>query len=59
MTGFKTIDEAIEAVVHQGSSKCEILILRNDIQSLLQGTSVAEKDVFYQESDWVLRGLHF
>ena len=29
---------------------CEILILRNGIQDLPQGTDVAEKDVFYQDS---------
>ena len=47
LTSFKTIDETIESVVRQGCSKCEILILRNDIQSLPQGTDVAEKDVCY------------
>ena len=57
MTGFKTIDETIESVVRQECSKCEILILRNDIQSLPQGTDVAEKDVFYQDPDYLLREI--
>ena len=47
LTDFKTIDETIESVVYQKCPKCEILILRNDIKSLPQGTDVAEKDVFY------------
>ena len=57
MTGFKTIDETIESVVRQECSKCEILILRNDIQSLPQGTDVAEKAVFYQDPDYLLREI--
>ena len=57
LTGFKTIDETIGSVVRQGCSKCEILILRNDIQSLPQGTDVAEKDVFYQGSNYLLREI--
>lgn len=57
MTGFKIIDETIESVNRQGCSKCEILILRNDIQSLPQGTNVAEKDVFYQDTDYLLREI--
>lgn len=57
MTGFKTIDETIESVVRQGCSKCEILILRNDIQSLPQGTDVAEKNVSYLDSDYLLREI--
>lgn len=57
LTDFKTIDETIESVVRQGCSKCEILILRNDIQSLPQGTDVAEKNVFYLDSNYLLREI--
>ena len=57
MTGFKTIDDTIESVVRQGCSECEILILRNDIQSLPQGTDVAEKNVSYLDSDYLLREI--
>ena len=57
MTGFKTIDDTIESVVRQGCSECEILILRNDIQSLSQGTDVAEKNVSYLDSDYLLREI--
>ena len=57
MTGFKTIDDTIESVVRQGCSECEILILRNDIKSLPQGTDVAEKNVSYLDSDYLLREI--
>ena len=57
MTGFKTIDDTIESVVRQECSECEILILRNDIQSLPQGTDVAEKNVSYMDSDYLLREI--
>lgn len=57
MTGFKTIDDTIESVVRQGCSECEILILRNDIQSMPQGTDVAEKNVSYLDSDYLLREI--
>ena len=57
MTGFKTIDETIESVVRQRCPKCEILILRNDIKSLPQGTDVAEKNVSYLDSDYLLREI--
>lgn len=33
--------------MRQECPNCEILILRNGIQDLPQGTDVAEKDVFY------------
>lgn len=33
------------------------MILRNDIQDLPQGTDVAEKDVFYQDSDYLIREI--
>ena len=57
MTGLKTINETIESVIREECAKCEILILRNDIQSLPQGTDVAEKDIFYQDSDYLLREI--
>ena len=57
MTGFKTIDDTIESVVRQGCSECEILIRRNDIQSVSQGTDVAEKNVSYLDSDYLLREI--
>ncbi|NCC02399.1 MAG: glycosyltransferase, partial [Clostridia bacterium] len=57
LTGFKTIDDTIESVVRQGCSECEILILRNDIKSLPQGTDVAEKNVSYLDSDYLLREI--
>ncbi|NCB94778.1 MAG: glycosyltransferase family 2 protein, partial [Clostridia bacterium] len=57
LTGFKTIDDTIESVIRQGCSECEILILRNDIQSLPQGTDVAEKNVSYLDSDYLLREI--
>ena len=57
MTGLKTINETIESVIREECPKCEILILRNDIQSLPQGTDVAEKDIFYQDSDYLLREI--
>ena len=34
------------------------MILRNDIKDLPQGTDVAEKDVFYQDSDYLLREFY-
>ena len=34
------------------------MILRNDIQDLPQGTDVAEKDVFYQDSDYLIRVIY-
>ena len=34
------------------------MILRNDIQDLPQGTDVAEKDVFYQDSDYLIREIY-
>ena len=37
--------------MRQECPNCEILILRNGIQDLPQGTDVAEKDVFYQDFD--------
>lgn len=55
IVSYITIDETIESVVRQECSKCEILIFRNDIQSLPQGTDVAEKDIFYQDSDYLLQ----
>lgn len=51
------IDDTIESVVRQGCSECEILILRNDIQSLPQGTDVAENNVSYLDSDYLLREI--
>ena len=34
------------------------MILRNGIQDLPQGTDVAEKDVFYQDSFFLLREIY-
>ena len=34
------------------------MILRNDIQDLPQDTDVAEKDVFYQDSDYLIREIY-
>ena len=50
VTGLKTINETIESVIRQECAEWEILILRNDIQDLPQGTDVAEKDAFYQDN---------
>ena len=50
LTGLRIINETIESVMRQECPNCEILILRNGIQDLPQGTDVAEKDVFYQDS---------
>lgn len=36
----------------------EILILRNDIQDLPQETDIVEKDVFYQDSNYILREIY-
>lgn len=58
MTGFKSIDKTIESVICQGYSNCEILILRNDIQSLPHGTEVEEKDCFCQGSYILLREIY-
>lgn len=58
MTGLRIINETIESVIRQECPNCEILILRNDIQDLPQGTDVAEKDVFYQDSDYLLREIY-
>ena len=58
LTGLRIINETIESVIRQGYPNCEILILRNDIQDLPQGTDVAEKDVFYQDSDYLLREIY-
>ena len=49
LTGLRIINETIESVIRQEYTNCEILILRNDIKDLPQGTDVAEKDVFYQD----------
>lgn len=57
LTGLRIINETIESVIRQGYPNCEILILRNDIQDLPQDTDVAEKDVFYQNSDYLLREI--
>ena len=51
LTGLRIINKTIESVIRRGYPNCEILILRNDIQDLPQDTDVAEKDVFYQNSD--------
>ena len=56
VTGLKTINETIESVIRQKYSNCEILILRNDIQELPQGTDVVEKDAFYH--DYFLREIY-
>ena len=58
MTGFKSIDKTIESVICQGYSNCEILILRNDIQSLPHGTEVEEKECFCQGSYILLREIY-
>ena len=58
LTGLGIINETIESVIRQGYPNCEILILRNDIQDLPQGTDVAEKDVFYQDTDYLLREIY-
>ena len=58
LTGLRIINETIESVIRQGYPNCEILILRNDIQDLPQDTDVAEKDVFYQNSDYLLREIY-
>ena len=55
VTGQKTTNETIESVIRQECPNCEILILRNDTQDLLQGTDVAEEDVFYQ--NYLLREI--
>ena len=57
LTGLRIINETIESVIRQGYPNCEILILRNDIQDLPQDTDMAEKDVFYQNSDYLLREI--
>lgn len=44
--------------MRQECPNCEILILRNGIQDLPQGTDVAEKDVFYQDSVFLLREIY-
>ena len=53
LTGRRIINETIESVIRQEYPNCEILILRNDIQDLPQDTDMAEKDVFYQNSDYL------
>ena len=58
VTGQKTINETIESVIHQECAEWEVLILRNDIHDLPQGTDVAEKDVFYQDSDYLIREIY-
>lgn len=57
LTGFRIINETIESVIRQGYPNCEILILRNDIQDLPQGTDASERDVFYQNSGYLLREI--
>lgn len=57
LIGLKAINETIESVIRQKCPNCEILILRNDIQNLPQGTDVVENDLFYQESDYLLREI--
>ena len=49
VTGLKTINETIESVIHQECAVYEILILRNGIQDIPQGTGVAEKDMYYKD----------
>ena len=44
--------------MRQECPNCEILILRNGIQDLPQGIDVAEKDVFYQDSVFMLREIY-
>ena len=58
LTGLRIINETIESVIRQECPNCELLILRNDIQDLPQGTDVAEKDVFYQDSVFLLREIY-
>ena len=57
MGGLKTIDQTIESVLRQKSARCEILILRNGIQNLPQGTNVEERDCFYPGTQRVIREL--
>ena len=57
VTGLKPINETIVSVICQQYYNCEILILRNDIQELPQGTDAAERYVFYQDSDYLLREI--
>ena len=57
LTGLRIINETIESVIRQGYPNCEILILRNDIQDLPQGTDASERDVFYQNSGYLLREI--
>ena len=47
LVGLKTIDQTIKSVLRQKSVKCEILILRNGIQNLPQGTNVKEREYLF------------
>ena len=57
LVGLKTIDQTIKSVLRQKSAKCEVLILRNGIQNLPQGTNVKERDHFYPGTQRVIREL--
>ena len=58
VAGLKSINETIESFIRQECSEWEILILRNGIQDLPRGTDVAEKDDFYQDSDYLIREIY-
>ena len=57
MVGLKTIDQTIESVLRQKSVKCEILIIRNWIQHLPQGTNVKEREYLFPGTQRVIREL--
>lgn len=57
LVGLKTIDQTIKSVLRQKFAKCEVLILRNGIQNLPQGTNVKERDYFYPGIQRVIREL--
>ena len=52
------INETIESVIRQELPNCEILMLRNDIKDLPQGIDVAEKEVFFRDSDYLLQEIY-
>ena len=57
LVGLKTIDQTIKSVLHQKSAKCEVLILRNGIQNLPQGTNVKEREYLFPGTQRVIREL--
>ena len=53
--GLKTIDQTVLSVSRQRGVVCEVLILRNGIQTLPQGTEEEERDYVYPGTKYMVR----